>query len=274
MNWKLVFVFTLFTGCFALKVKVGNYGMEKQRIIASNETLIGVSTELSDIACAYGCLITSKCCSSSYGIDTKTCRLSACCNPETQPSENEIVIQTIGISTREEECIASSGFIYNGSADVCYYIGAEMDVNFTHINALCPLMDSKLIAVDSEVKQLFVQDILEYRFDDGSLKTYFNWDEYQPGSPNTDHYIILRKYTSYKWHDVPSERPDLQCTFICENNPRTGDGDNYPDDAATQGHEMWIIMSIRQLPKNWRWDDYPNDTATQEQEMGTIILMI
>ncbi|CAC5382237.1 CLEC3A [Mytilus coruscus] len=57
---------------------------------------------------------------------------------------------------------------------------------------------------------------LQYRFDDGLEMTFFNWDELQPQYPTTDHYIILRKSTSYKWHDVPNERSDLKCTFICE----------------------------------------------------------
>lgn len=48
--------------------------------------------------------------------------------------------------------------------------------------------------------------------------TYFNWDYLQPQNPTTDHYIILRKSTSYKWHDVPSEKPDLRCTLYVRSN--------------------------------------------------------
>ncbi|CAC5382239.1 CSMD [Mytilus coruscus] len=135
--------------------------MEKQRIIVSNETLISITTVFSDIACAQQCLCTATCCSASYEIETKKCQLNSCCNPEIQPSENGIIIQQTGISTHEEQCIESSGFIYNASADICYYIGPEMDMHFTYINALCPLMGSKLIAIDSQVKQIFVQKILE-----------------------------------------------------------------------------------------------------------------
>lgn len=101
MNWKLelvisLIIFTLFTGCSALLVKSRNYAMKKQTIIVSNETLIGITTEFSDIACAHRCLSTPTCCSASYEIKAKKCLLNSCCNPEILPSENGIFIQKTG----------------------------------------------------------------------------------------------------------------------------------------------------------------------------------
>lgn len=74
--------------------------------------------------------------------------------------KNWFPVILLGISTHEEECIESSDFMYNASADVCYYIGPEVDMDFTYINTLCPLLGSKLMAIYSQVKQIFVQEIL------------------------------------------------------------------------------------------------------------------
>ncbi|CAC5382240.1 unnamed protein product [Mytilus coruscus] len=239
MNWKLVFVvkFTLLNGCSTFKVKTQNYALEKQREIVSNETVIGVATVFTDIACSQQCLGTTTCCSASYEIVTKECLLHSCCNPETQPSENGIFIKEKDKSSREQECLESVGFIYYSSADVCYYMHTEVVVNFTYITAFCQCKGSELIKIDSAETQIFLQDILlsdtsnfvciqgnndnpqfNYQFDDGSEMTYFNWDtEYsQPEQPTIDHFIVLRRDRFYKWHDVWKVRSDLQCIFICE----------------------------------------------------------
>lgn len=98
MNWKLLLVirFTLLTDCSALNVKTQNYAIEKEKIIISNEILIGFATVFSDISCAHRCLGTPTCCSASYEIKAKKCLLNSCCNPEILPSENGIFIQKTG----------------------------------------------------------------------------------------------------------------------------------------------------------------------------------
>ena len=57
-------------------------------------------------------------------------------------------------------------------------------------------------------------DIGEFRFDDGTPMSYFNWNSGQAGG-GTEHYIVMRKNYNYQWRDFPATHTS-NCTYICE----------------------------------------------------------
>jgi len=57
-------------------------------------------------------------------------------------------------------------------------------------------------------------DIGEFRFDDGTPMSYFNWNSGQPGG-GSEQYIAMRKNYNYQWYDFP-ETHNSKCIYICE----------------------------------------------------------
>ena len=58
-------------------------------------------------------------------------------------------------------------------------------------------------------------DILEFRFDDGTPMSYFNWNFDLPLGAD-DHHIIMRKEDHYLWYSFKAIDPSLLCIYICE----------------------------------------------------------
>ena len=58
-------------------------------------------------------------------------------------------------------------------------------------------------------------DIPEFRFDDGTPMSYFNWNVGQPVEADDQH-IIMRTEDNYRWDSFKAFEPSLLCIYICE----------------------------------------------------------
>ncbi|CAC5407122.1 unnamed protein product [Mytilus coruscus] len=199
------------------------------------------------IRCTNRCLLRTNCRSLFYHYQTKQCILHSLNILELSIQGVEVnLVTSAGWKYYERaeddisllvQCISSPGFLYNTNADMCYFVGSPVNVDFGDIKQLCLDMGSDLIRIDSAAKQMFVQQILvndvsdrvciqgnndnsikTYRFDNATDMTYFNWNtaSSQPDNAWYKHYIMMLKNYNYLWHNIQQQRLDVQCAYICE----------------------------------------------------------
>ncbi|XP_063399445.1 galactose-specific lectin nattectin-like [Mytilus trossulus] len=137
----------------------------------------------------------------------------------------------------DSRCPKSSGYVYSELIQCCYKIhGYDTSLQYADYEAKCGIEGAELMRIDSEEKQLFVGLFLDYfdvtnwilfqgshliaeehwRYNDGSIFTYFNWYSGQPDSSGTagqTEVIGMMKIYDYKWHDLWL---NYKGAFLCE----------------------------------------------------------
>ncbi|VDI05980.1 Hypothetical predicted protein [Mytilus galloprovincialis] len=137
----------------------------------------------------------------------------------------------------DSRCPNRNGYVYNEMIQSCYKIhGLNTSLQYADYEEKCGLEGAELMRIDSEEKQLVIVTFLDHfdvtnwilfqgshliaeehwRYNDGSIFTYFNWHSSQPdstGKPGQKEVVGMKKKYGYKWHDLWLSH---KSAFLCE----------------------------------------------------------
>ncbi|CAC5372580.1 Fibrinogen-like protein 1,Tenascin,Angiopoietin-1,Ryncolin-4,Fibrinogen C domain-containing protein 1,Fibrinogen C domain-containing protein 1-A,Angiopoietin-related protein 2,Techylectin-5A,Fibrinogen alpha chain,Fibroleukin,Angiopoietin-related protein 7,Angiopoietin-related protein 1,Ficolin-2,Tenascin-R,Ficolin-1,Fibrinogen C domain-containing protein 1-B,Angiopoietin-4,Fibrinogen gamma chain [Mytilus coruscus] len=164
----LLYTWTTIIVCafgYNLTIKTEKFAVEVNKTVSPNLTATEEMSVYSGIVCASWCEGSPPCCAASYNKASKQCQLYSCCEPETVPFENGIVLRKLPDQDKIIDCTDIS----NGSSSgvyTMYHKDGPFDV-YCDVNA--------------EGRWTIIQRRLN-----GAVDFYRNWQDYKLGFGNVN----------------------------------------------------------------------------------------
>ncbi|XP_071172040.1 angiopoietin-related protein 7-like [Mytilus edulis] len=150
---------------YTMEIKNQKFAVEVNKKVSSSVTVLEEISIHSYIVCATWCAGSPTCCSASYNKTSKQCQSFSCCEPETVPVENGIVLQKLPDQDKLIDCTDIS----NGSSSGVY--------TMYHKDGLFDVYCD----VNSDGKWTIIQRRLN-----GVVDFYRNWQNYKLGFGNVN----------------------------------------------------------------------------------------
>ncbi|XP_063399501.1 low affinity immunoglobulin epsilon Fc receptor-like [Mytilus trossulus] len=136
----------------------------------------------------------------------------------------------------DERCPDVTGYVFSKAFNSCYKVHVyDTTLRYNNYSQICESEGGELMKIDTDEKQQHIVIFLDqydisnwiyfqgthllseptWRYDDGSVISYFNWHPSQPDSTTSDtsEYLCMRKSDQYQWHNCWKA---MVGAFICE----------------------------------------------------------
>ncbi|VDI57470.1 Hypothetical predicted protein [Mytilus galloprovincialis] len=137
----------------------------------------------------------------------------------------------------DSRCPRKRHYVYSEVIKSCFRIHSKkLELQYRDFDTECDKDGAELMRIDSEEKQHLIATYLDqyplavwimfqgsrklaenhWKYNDGSIITYFNWYQsqaYSSGAQNNIVVIGMRQMDGYKWHDLPVT---TKGAFLCE----------------------------------------------------------
>ncbi|XP_060067934.1 uncharacterized protein LOC132548129 [Ylistrum balloti] len=201
----------------------------------NNDKMFWQSQVFSVLSCLRQCYRFTGCMSFFYNEITKVCSLQSIVYLFEEQASTETGSRYF-IPIQSGNCPVGGGFMHNRALEICYNFKCCNFYDALALKAECNASDTKLIKIDTAEKQNHMAAFLEqestgytliqgtrdesgvYRYDDGTIMTYFNWDDEdnEPEERSGEVYILVKKQTQFQWHDALQHAQYNRSNLVCE----------------------------------------------------------